>query len=397
MKKFIVLSVFVLNMLFCAANTPIEQASEIIRSRIEYYNDRAKLLTGDDPASLAFQAEQNESRFTMTSNMGVEGVLALLSGSVSKLDLVRRSNSTFQEQWVAVAKKLKSICSGKGKISDLDIFKLIFGSRRGGASREMPAAVAADTQRICDEVNDFEQVLALVTDFKESQNRLAERYVNDLDGLVAEIEGTGAPVKKKKKRKKKKKVVATGPVVSEPKEESDNEGPSIMQPSVVGNNGLDVAIQESAAQDFPLVPISAVEYASMREVGLSILPTPPLREKKEAKEGKEKDAHDLPHSKAYQIKRKNFDHLRSLLGARDVPIPNWAQATSAVNALMKHTGGYIDGTLGNGSETAFWVGNHRFIVDAQHGKKKGEPLTYDRLYFFKSGLNRAGITLESIY
>ncbi len=292
MKKFIVLSAFVLNMLFCAADDPLKQAFEIIRSRIEYYNDRALLLTGRDPAALAFQAEQNESPSIMTCNMGSDLIMQIMSGAITPLDLVRRSNVTFQGQWVAVDQRLRSICSGKGKITDLDIFKKIFGSRRGPIKDDLPAAVAADTQRICDEVNDFEQVLALVTHFEESQNRLAERYINDLEGLVAEIEGTGEPVKKKKKRIKKKKVVAAGPVVSGPKEKSGDEGKSIMQPCIVGDTDLlDIAIQESVAQYVPLVPISAaasaksssLEYDRMLEAFLSAPKSQPLSEKKKKK------------------------------------------------------------------------------------------------------------------
>ncbi len=404
MKKIIFILCIVLSqVLLFAANDPFEQAFAIVESRIKFYEVRGQLLSGNDPASLSFQADHGNSTNFMTSCAGIEKVMDLLSGKITQLELVRESNDSFKEQWVRLGITIVRLKIGSGKMKDFEPFKLIFGSRRNITTVVSPC-IQEDFQRICDESNDFDMVLNLIRDFRKQKTE--KHSLTDIERIVAEIEGRPlqqgiAPKPKREPKSKSKQMrVKTTLRVTEPLIIPVQEGKDIvvektvpaLVPVVVSEPGM---VAEKVGNIYTSAEFKPMELIKLSDEVVddedaSSLETPiPFV----------KAALALPTVpeavKKYPVKKRHLSNLRALLGSSD-PSPRWNQALNAVAALVTHTGGGIDGSLGNGSETAFWVGKSRFIVHAPHGTQKGEPLSGDRLFFFKSGLNRAGITLGSL-
>ena len=102
---------------------------------------------------------------------------------------------------------------------------------------------------------------------------------------------------------------------------------------------------------------------------------------------------DATPSLTLSLKEKSKDILKSILQVSSHP-PRWRNALSAIKQVIKQWGGSINGSLGNGSEFEFWVGDARFIVDGSHGGSDHTMMYAAQMQFMKKGLERAGITLD---
>ncbi len=432
---------------------PYEEALEIAKSRLQFYETRQELLLGTSPESRAYQQmlKQEGATILTTNGRGLEAILNSLKNpsAVDTFGLGEsiESNRDFLRQWSNVEQSILQLNKNwsSATLTELTKVRYLFAMKTFANRPELGVNVPEDYKYIATDVNDFDAIITLLkqtTSYLQAQETEKNKLLleqarqssanKSAEELAAWIEGKGSlnePTAGKQKLRKKKNqrpAISTSVSLKEeksPQQSSDTALKETKNTRHLVQEEINQPKKEDSLKQTALLQDKTDSIKKVEEIQQDLTQDVIYEQKFTEYEpllpqdrNQQKSAINNPKALRAQAKQaglaqrpvtleKDFstetkpslklanDHIYTLtqiLKAASHP-PLWDNALKSVSEIIKQWGGSICGDGGKGSAVVFWIHKTRFLVDATHGNNE---MYRAQMKFMAKGLQRAGITLD---